>query len=104
MEISKSLSDTEVVSLHSKQTIVIGSSYTDDVYYQYKNLIMPRMVILRFEGEDYIKLHNENREILSYGDEFYIEKLWICYLGKVLLLHAYDGSMRISRRKEYASY
>lgn len=103
---AEKVTSPEVISLKNKPGLVIGSSYKSDIFYQFHNRIPEKYAYL-YPKEDaycYKKIGDGNERILKYGDEIRIDGLWIYYLGGTLLLHAYEGDMRVALRKNYAAF
>lgn len=100
------LTSPEVISLKNKPGLVIDSSYKSDIFYQFHNKIPDKYAYL-YPKEDaycYKQISSGDERMLKYGDEIRIDGLWIYYLGGTLLLHAYEGDMRVALRKNYAAF
>lgn len=100
------ITSPEVISLKNKPGLVIGSSYKSDIFYQFHNKIPDKYAYL-YPKEDaycYKQISSGDERMLKYGDEIRIDGLWIYYLGGTLLLHAYEGDMRVALRKNYAAF
>ena len=102
---------TECIGLGTKPTLVIGSRFQNDIYYQYNDLILPRHGILYFEGDELYYREYDNKgnvkgrpRMLEYEAELRVEGLYIINLGKYLALTGLYGQLRISGRREYVTY
>lgn len=111
---------SQVIYLKNENSIVIGSSFNSDIFYQEQNLIPQQYGRLFFEhhelffeelseiksrGMVYIIPSEADVEISSsingrrkiyYGDILKIAGLNILYLSKILVVYALSGDMRVA--------
>lgn len=98
--------DCEIIYTEGLSGITIGSSYNADIFYNYRNHIEPLHGILHINGREVSFENKKTGEIkkIEYGDTFNIEGMFMCYLGKILIVFAKFGSFRIARRGKNVSY
>lgn len=111
---------SKVIYLKNEEPIIIGSSFSSDIFYQIQNLIPSQLGRLFFEHHDmYFELLNKfnaheevyiipseadveissvikNKRRIYYGDLIRIMGLNILYLEKILVVYAFDGDMRVA--------
>ncbi len=111
------IKDADIINTNENIKITIGASFKSDIFYQYHNIIPPQLGILYFESHDlfYQAIPNVNNmtgticindEIMDigsrckmlYGDKLSIKGLNIRYYGKILIITASYGDMRVARR------
>ncbi len=111
---------TKAVPLYEGRALSVGSAFKNDIFYQDRNMILPLHGMIRHTAdktvmevysnmECYVNL-NEGPEkgflrgpdgysvSLAYGDEVRIFGLWLLFLGKLLLVNAYYGDLRVAVR------
>ena len=94
------ISAMKVIYLSKEPTLVLGSAFTSDIYYQYKNLIKPTEGIFYYERHElFYKSVNDNKVTkVEYGTYIIVKKLRILYLKKILALDLIEGDLRIAYR------
>lgn len=90
----------KVIYLTNEPTLVLGSSFQSDIYYQYKNQVSPSMGLFFYEHHEffYKDLCSDEVKNIKYGEVINIYGLRIMYLKSVLLLDIKEGDLRIAYR------
>lgn len=101
---NKTIPSTEVIILKEAEILRLGSSYSSEVFYQYKSAIAStecslslrdgRLVVRHLTTEDIPK----TSKVMEYGEDMYLEGLCILFLGRYLVLYALYGQLRINCR------
>lgn len=95
----KSVGSVEVLFLSNEPTLTIGSSYQADIYYQFNNYIRGAHAIFCFkEHRPFFRPLDMEGRFLEYGDHISIQGLNLQFLGKVLLVWANEGNLRVAFR------
>lgn len=91
---------TECISLSNEPSLVVGSSFLCDIFYQFKNLISSHCLDIYFENHEcYYHINSEEPKKFKYGEVIKIHGLRLMYLGKYLLVYSVNGDMRVATRK-----
>lgn len=94
------VSPTEVIDLSKEPTLTIGSSFQSDIFYQFNNLVPADCGVFYFQNHKLIFASCDSSErIIEYGDEITLHGLWMMNLGKIFILFAREGDLRVATRE-----
>ena len=105
------LDDMEVIYLNQEPSLIIGSAFQSDIFYQYRQMVPLKYGCFYYlshdlffskldddEGQTSDSLMKKGKQI-KYGEIIQIHDLWIMYLGKIMILKADQGSLRVAYRE-----
>lgn len=95
------IAPTGVIWLSDGMMLTIGSSFQSDIFFRNGSSSLALLGVLVSHGTE-LEFTNEEtgeRSTLLYGDEIRINGLFLKFLGKILIVCAYEGDYRISVRK-----
>lgn len=99
-----------LVSLYGTNNITIGSSPTDNIFYQGKNIIQNHVIMYQKDGKSIIKASSTgvylnstpiNTSYLNIGDVIFLYGLKIIYMGNFLKLNNPNGIININGMQPY---
>lgn len=92
--------ETQVVYLSAEPTLVLGSSFKSDIFYQFHNQVAKDEGIFYFEHHELFYKSNIDASLknLRYGDTISIFDLKAMFLKSVLVLWTTEGDLRVAFR------
>ena len=100
----KTISYCEVIYLKEDAVLRLGSSYSMEIFYQYKNQVREFEASLVRQNSKLSCLFRDEKgepgekRILNYGEDVWIEGLCLFFLGKYLVLYSMYGNLRVNCR------